>query len=92
MIRLKDSKKYLSIITNDEIGKLTQRDENSFYLVLTADKCKAVKWEFIKNGDGTVTLAANRKGTKYYMCCHSFYPGDNRDSNSKYVLAHNDKG
>ena len=90
LIRLADTKKYLTLITKDDLGKLTQRDENSYYLVLTSEKSKAMKWEFIWNEDGTVTVAGERNGTKYYMCCHSFYPGDNRDENSKYVLAHND--
>ena len=55
LIRLKDEKKYLTIMTQDELGKLTTRDENSFYLILTTEKKKAVKWQFTKNEDDTIS-------------------------------------
>ena len=47
LIRLKDKKKYLTIMTKEDLGKLSSRDENSFYLILTSEKKKAAKWEFI---------------------------------------------
>ena len=81
---------FLSLQSNDEVGKLTTRDANSHFVIAVNKKKMAKNWKITKHPDNTYTFACEMEGKAYHLCCHSFYPTDNRDVNSKYALAHID--
>lgn len=88
-LHLQDRKLFMAL-NAEEAAEQTKRDANSFY-VISREKCKfGNKWRVNAIGDGTYTISCQMNGVEYFVCCHSFYEGDNRDVNSKYLLAHND--
>lgn len=64
----------MTLETEGELGKQTNRDANSFYVIATPDRAKAVRWEIAPQPDNTVMIIGNVKGKQYHVCCHTFYP------------------
>ena len=89
-LALKGEKLFLSLQGHDEIGKLTNRDVNSHFVIAVNKKKLAKSWKVTKHPDNTYSFECEMDGKNYHLCCHSFYPTDERDVNSKYVLAHTD--
>ena len=37
----------MTLSTDGELGKLTNRDVNSYFVIATSDKAKAIRWEIV---------------------------------------------
>ena len=76
LIRLneKGQKLFMTLCTDGDLGKHTNRDVNSHYVIATPEKSKAIRWELIPQSDNTVMIACDCNGKKYHVCCHTFYP------------------
>ena len=64
----------------------------NFYIIkfIKLEKKIAKNWKVEKHPDNTYSFICEMDGKHYHLCCHSFYPTDERDAKSKYVLAHTD--